>query len=221
MNNNISVYKFGGASIKDVDSVRNMFKIVAQSEASHLVVVVSAMGKMTNALERLLQMAYTSDDAGAYASSLQDIKDFHTDIAQQLFVPESGVFKALEQLFLQLKADVIAVKKNFNSFNQAYDAIVSYGELLSSTLLAYFFQDNVMPCVWQDVRQCIITDSTHRKAHVQIAETYANIQEVFKVPQIYFTQGFIGADVSAHTTTLGREGVCFLPIQDYFQTLVL
>ncbi len=206
MNNNISVYKFGGASIKDAASVHNMFKIVAAAKATHLVVVVSAMGKMTNALEHLLQEAYTFDDASAYASSLQGIKDFHTNIAQQLFAPESEVFMALEQLFLQLKADLTAVKQDFSSFNQAYDTIVSYGELLSSTLLAYFFQDNAMPCVWQDVRRCIITDSTHRKAHVHMAETYANIQEVFKMPQIYLTQGFIAADAAAHTTTLGREG---------------
>ncbi len=205
MSHTIAVYKFGGASIKDAASVRNMFTIVSQANTTHLIIVVSAMGKVTNALEGLLQTAYQGNDNTDYTIHLKQIKTFHLDIAKQLFPPQNKVFAGLETLFTELK-NIAKHINSFTDFNEAYDAMVPYGELLSSTLLSHFFEHKAMPCTWQDARQCIITDSRHRNANIQLSATYNSIRTTFNKPQRYITQGFIGSNEQGHSTTLGREG---------------
>lgn len=200
----IAVYKFGGASIKEPSAVRNMLHILRQYAPEHTVIVVSAMGKTTNALERLLHAVYKRQQANKEAV-FQEVVNYHMQIANALFSPNAKVFEALQQLFEALRAAVDDLS-SVTDYNQAYDSIVAYGELLSSTLLAHYFETQSLLVQWQDVRQCMLTNHKHREAKVLLEESYARMRTVFKSKCLYITQGFIAATAQGETTTLGREG---------------
>lgn len=200
-----SVYKFGGASIKDAEAVRNMFQIVQAAHLPHLVIVVSAMGKTTNALELLLQQLYGKQANAKAAATFGHIQDYHRQIAQQLFAAEHTVFGSLQALFCEMQQLMDKIN-SYASYNQAYDALVCYGELLSSTLLVAYFNAQSADCQWEDARSVIRTNNQFRHAKVEVDISYAQIRAAFSKPLCYITQGFIAGTADGHSTTLGREG---------------
>lgn len=205
------VFKFGGASIKDAPSVRNMAQIVSQySQEGPLLVVVSAMGKTTNNLEQLYQLAIDSKD---FKEQLINLKEYHWAIASELFSDlEAPVFPLLEKLFERLAATLISVTKDSISFDEGYDQIISFGEIISTHLIAHYLRTLDTKAVWLDARQYIQTDNTWREGKVDWLWTHNLISsELSRILENHtvITQGFIGGTLENKTTTLGREGSDF------------
>lgn len=201
----MKVFKFGGASVKDAASVRNIGSIVG-SYADSLVIVVSAMGKTTNALERVLH-AYISGDKCAWTSELDEICEYHLKIAREL-IPDNGhaVYCELENIFTGLSR-----KLEFPpaaSYNQEYDQLVSWGEIISTIIISNYLNEQGIANQWTDARQVVKTDGTFREGRVDWDITSRLIRDrfTFSNTRLYVAQGFIGSTVNNLTTTLGREG---------------
>ncbi len=202
------VFKFGGASVKDADSIKNLTEILFNRLRNQVIVVVSAMGKTTNSLEEILQL---KSSGLSYSLKSTIIKDFHLGICQELFESGSPVFSAIENLFAQLnrELDKSISKENYDEF---YDRIVSFGELISSRIVQEYLCTKGLFCIWQDAREIIRTNSDFRFASVDWVQTGKECQKQLKPTLENYplvTQGFIGADSSGRTTTLGREGSDF------------
>jgi aspartate kinase len=202
------IYKFGGASVKDIDSVRNLAEILRNRLRNNLVVVVSAMGKTTNGLESILAKKLSGDDISGNSTIL---KNFHIGVCQDLFPEKHPIFAQLENLFLQLVND-LERKLTPENYDEFYDQIVSFGELVSSRIVAEFLCSQEMIVLWQDARTVIHTDSDFRFAKIDWPKTRKSCQDKWKPLLENFpivTQGFIGSDPKGKTTTLGREGSDF------------
>ena len=208
----MKVYKFGGASVKDAAALRNLAQIVQEHGGKEqLLLVVSAMGKTTNALEKVYDLAYQQQD---FSPALSQCRQYHTSIVEELF-PEQGhpVYERLEHLFSEVQHQLQTFAKQAGaSYDQAYDQVVSYGELISSVIVHYFLQQQGIANAWTDSRKYIQTDTTWREAKVDWAWT----ERVMKrdLPsllqhQLVVTQGFLGGTNNGLTTTLGREGSDF------------
>ncbi len=207
----IRVFKFGGASVKDAPAVRNMAQIVGRfSSEFRLLVVVSAMGKTTNNLEKLYSLAFNGQD---WNEHFEVIKNFHIEIAQKLFPDvEAPIFPLLEKLFERLSATLRAVTKDQDSFDEGYDQIISFGEIISTHLIAHYLRTLDTNAVWLDARQYIQTDNTWREGKIDWVWTNNLIgSELSRILENHtiITQGFIGGTVENKTTTLGREGSDF------------
>lgn len=202
------IYKFGGASVKDANSVRNLAEIIRNPFRKNLIIVVSAMGKTTNGLESIL----TKKLAGEYfIENSAILRSFHEGICHDLFPENHSIFAQLRNLFLQLEND-LDKKLTPENYDEFYDLIVSFGELVSSRIVAEYlcYQDLIV--LWQDARSVIHTDSDFRFAKIDWAKTRKSCQEKWKPLLDNFpilTQGFIGLDSKGKTTTLGREGSDF------------
>jgi aspartate kinase len=202
------IYKFGGASVKDTDSVINLAEILRNRLRNNLVVVVSAMGKTTNGLESILAKKLSGDD---FSRNSANFKNFHIGVCQDLFPEKHPIFAQLENLFLQLDND-LEKKLTPENYDEFYDQIVSFGELVSSRIVAEFLCSQEMIVLWQDARTVIHTDSDFRFAKIDWAKTRRSCQDKWKPLLENFpivTQGFIGSDPKGKTTTLGREGSDF------------
>jgi aspartate kinase len=201
----MKVFKFGGASIKDAASVRNIATILKQYSDS-LVVVISAMGKTTNALERLLH-AYRSDDKARASSELNAMRDYHLEIARTL-IPQEGhvMFGEMDNIFTGLEKRLENTPTG--SYNQEYDQVVSLGEIISTIIVSNYLNYAGIENEWADARQFLKTDGTFREGRVDWDMSDRLIKErfSFKKTRLYITQGFIGSTVNNLTTTLGREG---------------
>jgi aspartate kinase len=201
------VYKFGGASVKSAEGVKKLAEIVKNVD-DNLVIVVSAMGKMTNALERLVKMRL--EHSKDLFTELDSIFKFHYNICVDLFKGES-FDKAVEKM-LQQYEELKSILSNgiMVNYDAEYDKIVSYGELLSTILVSEYLNSTGIEVQWIDIRNVLITDSVFREANVeyQISEGKVNEWLRFsdKKNHKYITQGFIGSDNIGNTTTLGREG---------------
>ncbi|MCM4161147.1 aspartate kinase [Antarcticibacterium flavum] len=199
----MEVFKFGGASVKDAPSVKNVVAVLNHTGAEDKVVVVSAMGKMTNAFE--VVVASYLEKNRIPKEQLSAIKNFHLEIASQLFEDSANVI-------YQKIDDLIAELINFLEHNKStqydfvYDQIVCYGELLSSVILSEYFSLSALDHTWLDARKLLRTDSTYRDATINWPETQEKILAKVRPGKVYLTQGFIGADANNFTTTLGREG---------------
>ncbi len=199
------VFKFGGASVKDADSVRNVVQIL-KSYKTHVVVVISAMGKTTNLLERVVEKYVTRDKQGL-ATEIQALMKYHFDILEKLFEDKKHpVFNDLNEMFETLEWET--TKEPSLNYDHDYDQIICYGELLSSKIMAHYLQFQSLKAEWIDVRYSIKTDNTYREAKVDWVRTYelANQHFQFGKSQILVTQGFLGSTIDNITTTLGREG---------------
>ncbi|WP_417885310.1 aspartate kinase [Zunongwangia sp.] len=198
----MKVFKFGGASVKDAASVYNVLKVLHKHNAKDLLIVISAMGKTTNALEKLIQK-YLS---GSFPSEeIVDLKQFHNLIIQELFNSEkAAVYPKINQLFEELNAFLIGNKSNGYDF--VYDQIIGFGELLSTTIVSEFLAEQGIKNTWLDARSYIKTDTVYRDANVDWEKTQKNILEGIQPNTINITQGFIGSDTNNFTTSLGREG---------------
>ncbi len=203
------VFKFGGASVKSADAVRNVASIVSQYGEDNLVIVASAMGKTTNALEEvhrsvLLGKADVED-------RVESLKAFHLEIVEELFREKPRTLQMeLKDLFAGLAEAISGVRKGREDF--AYDRLVPFGELLSTTIISHYLRDEGMENRWMDARELVKTNYDYRKAKVDWKRTSTRIkQEVNSFfesgpGKIVVTQGFIGGADSLHSTTLGREG---------------
>lgn len=202
------VFKFGGASVKDAASIKNLSEILFNRLRNQLVIVISAMGKTTNLLEEILQNNYRQED---YSSNISILKSYHLAICRELFEEHSSIFPIVSNLILQLEKQLERplTKDNYDYF---YDQVVSYGELLSSKILQEYLCSKGYICVWQDAREIIQTDANFRFAKVDWEQTTANCQK-FIVPKLeqfpVIMPGFIGRTTNGDTTTLGREGSDF------------
>jgi aspartate kinase len=200
----LNVFKFGGASVKDAQGVKNLAEIV-RSNTGDLIVVISAMGKTTNALEQLLAH-YIADNPKVW-DDFSTIRDYHLTIAASLCqdaCPDR--VKEIEDLFINLEQRLkVRPQGNYN-FN--YDQIVSYGELISTKIVSIYLNAVGVKNTWVDVRRVLRTDSNYREGNVDFKESQKLCKQNFNFTdeKIFVTQGFIGGTADGYTTTLGREG---------------
>lgn len=197
----MKVFKFGGASIKNGKAIKNMAAIVKQFASEPLLIVVSAMGKTTNALEQLIDKAQKNLD---YKSSLDEVRSYHSEIIQQLEITDQSF---LEKIETQFKGIEIAAT-HAGDYDQVYDQVVSQGEILSSMIVSAFLNKSGLPCEWLDARNYIHTNETYREGKIDWIKTKQSIETLNKTlnQKIIITQGFIGGTSNHTTTTLGREG---------------
>ena len=198
----MKVFKFGGASIKDASSIKNILKIISLHNNEKLVIVVSAMGKTTNALEIVVHNYLNNKTE--LQSSISDVFNFHSEIMNSLFKKNDPVFFEINKLFEKLNSFMKSNKSPSYSF--VYDQIVSIGELISSNIIHHFLLNNNINCSLIDARNCIKTDSKYRGGKVQWDTTNKKVKEFISDSNINITQGFIGSDKNNFTVTLGREG---------------
>ena len=200
----LGVYKFGGASIADSERIENVKNIVQSSRYEKLIVVVSAMGKSTNALEEVWR---SREDKTRCSKLITELVKAHLEVCRRLDCYSEDLEMRLTKL-----ADLSELDLS-NDEQLIYDQIVSIGELLSTMIVTEYLQKEGVSVAWQDARQLIKTDSTFRAANVDWDSTKSSVQdhclEKFKKADIILTQGFIGSDQNQNTTTLGREGSDF------------
>ena len=202
------IFKFGGASIKTAKAVRNISEIVFDANLNPLVVIVSAMGKSTNALEEILDNKLAGSD---YSSDLKFFKKYHLDICMELF-EESDVefYSALSRHFELLKEALNRIDKN--KYDWSYDQVVSFGELISAFIISEFLKKEGLKCFLLNASDVIKTNSEFREAQVDWTSTCNGIK--LKVGKsldydLILSQGFIGKDINGNATTIGREGSDF------------
>ncbi len=199
----MEVYKFGGASVKDAEAVRNLLNVLQAQKQLPNVVVVSAMDKSTNALEKVVACYF--NDRKTVSSSFQEIRKFHSNILLDLFDNDQHpVFKSVNGFFDEVLRFLDSNKST--NYNFVYDQVVGYGELVSTTIISHFLTENGLNNQWLDARNLIKTNNTYRTASLQLSKTQRHITQAVKPNQLYITQGFIGSDSNNFSTTLGREG---------------
>ncbi len=202
------VFKFGGASVKNADAVKNVASILSLFEGEKLAVIVSAMGKTTNKLEEIVS-ALKTQDRKEFMGLIEELELFHEDILADLF-PEKhfSIYNTIEAIFEQLKEKINKPFSENTSFE--YDQIVSLGEVISSHIVAAFLTEQSFSAHWMDARQLVRTDNNYQEGKVDWSKTEFLIQSKF-LPEfsnsnILVTQGFLGHTPEGFTTTLGREG---------------
>jgi len=199
----MKVYKFGGASVRDASGIKNLTRIVA-GERSELVIVVSAFGKTTNALEKVLKLWLGGDND--YKNHLGTVYNYHSGVAGDLFHDASMAKRKIDDSFALLKEYLRSSKPR--EYDYEYDRIVSQGEIWSTLIIAEFLKQSGLDLEWTDIRKSLVTDDRFRDANIIWDESQKRICKFFDftLHRIYLTQGFIGATISGESTTLGREG---------------
>ena len=199
----MKVYKFGGASVKDHHGVINLFNIVKLLKLKKTVIVVSAMGKTTNAFEKVVNAYF--NDLDQINFFIDEIKKMHSNLTRKLFKDINEELEInIDKIFSELNSFIIS-NKNMN-YSYVYDQIVSNGELLSTLIIHHYLKENGLENTWLDSRICIKTDSYFRDSNLDWIETEKKINSSVDKNLITITQGFIGSDSNNNTTTLGREG---------------
>lgn len=204
----MKVFKFGGASVKDANGVKNAATIIRSYAGEKLLVIVSAMGKTTNAFEELLELHLTRNEK--VFEKLEEIKTFHVAICTDLFGDKNNaIFQELHNTFVE--ADWQLEDEPIGTVGFEYDQLVGLGELLSTKILAAYLSSVNVANTWIDARDVVRTDNTYRKAIVDWSETESMIVQKLDSIQtrVSITQGFIGSSSENFTTTLGREGSDF------------
>ncbi len=197
------VFKFGGASIKDATAVRNVLHVLKTIGFTNSMIIASAMGKTTNALEDVVNNYF--DKPENLDESLQLVKRYHFDIIKELFEDKNHLVYSKTELLFNEMSFFLSNNKSPN-YNFVYDQIVSYGEVLSTTILSLYMNEHAVDNVWIDARNLIKTDTTYRDAVVDWSKTATAIQSQIQSHKLYITQGFIGSDPNHFSVTLGREG---------------
>ena len=199
----MKVYKFGGASVKDSENVRNVCHVLQEVGYENCVIIASAMGKMTNALEVVVHNYF--QNRFDLAESFDVVKDFHLTIVNGLFPNKSHeIYGVIQQLFDAVTYFLLNNKSP--NYNFVYDQIVSNGELFSTTILHYYLKECGIENTFIDARNVIKTDNINRDANVNWGVTEQLIIQEITPGKVYLTQGFIGSDINGFSTTLGREG---------------
>jgi aspartate kinase len=200
----MQVFKFGGASVKDSKGVKNVALILQKFARQHLVVVISAMGKTTNALERVLSLFQTHGD---YLHELSLLKQYHSDIMHALFPSDHAVWNVVNA---EWKAVERSLKGSYDEADQRYDQVVGYGEIISTLIVENYLKLQGLQTRWLDARDYVVTDENYREAIVDWGSTQKKIERLdFTETNIKITQGFIGKNGLGFTTTLGRDGSDF------------
>ncbi len=197
------VYKFGGASVKDAKGVRNVAKVIRLMGEKNKLIVISAMGKTTNALEKIIELYFSKDENLTF--EVENLRQFHHQILADLFNnPHHPSYTKVNYFFDELS---IFLRRNKSpNYDFVYDQVVAFGELISTSIVSLYLQEEGIDNVWHDCRNLIHTDNTYRDADVHWEQTQHNINAHINTDELNITQGFIGSDGNNFTTTLGREG---------------
>lgn len=202
----VKVFKFGGASVKDAAGIKNVIEIVKTYQDSQLMILVSAMGKTTNALEAVIN-AYMQKADNAI-ELYEGVKKSHYAIMDELFDKNNDVYVAVNDIFVE--ADWVLEEEPHDEYDYVYDQIIGIGELVSSCILAAYLNQSGLKTTWLDARDLLITDNTYREGRIQWEPTQDNVTKkivpVLDTNQLVLTQGFIGSTDDNQTVTLGREG---------------
>ncbi|MDE3742450.1 aspartate kinase [Maribacter polysaccharolyticus] len=199
----MKIFKFGGASVKDAAGVQNLVKVLKEVGHDNTLLVVSAMGKTTNAMEKVVDCYF--DGKNGLDAAIQEVITYHNDILVDLFnTDKHPVFGKVKVLFDEVQG-FLAWNKSPN-YNFVYDQVVGYGELVSTTILSVYLNEVGVKNSWLDVREFIKTSNNYRDALIDWEKTQARISEGVDKSKFYITQGFLGSDDNNFTTTLGREG---------------
>jgi aspartate kinase len=199
----MQVFKFGGASVKDANGVKNVASVLQKVGYEKTLIVISAMGKTTNAIEVIIDNYF--NNKSELQSSIQDVKKYHNAILLDLFDNEQHlVFKRVSSLFDELSS--FFDRNKSPDYNFVYDQTIGFGELASSIIVSEYFNHIGIKNQWFDVREYIKTDNYYRSANVNWEETQQTITSKFNKSVLNITQGFLGSDANNFTTTLGREG---------------
>ena len=199
------VFKFGGASVKNAEAVRNIVDILKDYK-THIIVVISAMGKTTNNLERIIDN-YVNKNGAGLAKEVDTLKSYHYEIIDDLFENKSQlIYKDIDKLFVEL--DRKLEREPSLNYDHDYDQIICFGELLSTKIITHYLQSHKIKAEWKDVRFSIKTNNAYREARVNwdVTRELVNEHFQFEKSQILVTQGFLGSTIDNITTTLGREG---------------
>lgn len=209
--NEMKVFKFGGASVKDASAVQNVAQIMGMFKGEKLGVVISAMGKTTNAMESIVKALWDRDES-TFKSLVEERRAFHFEILNELFEDENA------EIFNEIRSEFDALLAKFeapipDNFNFEYDQIVPLGEVISTKIVAAYLESKGYSAGWLDARTIIRTDNKYREAEVNWEDSEARFAERF-LPRfaetdILITQGFVGHTSEGFTTTLGREGSDF------------
>lgn len=197
------VFKFGGASVKDANGVKNLASVLKTTGHENTLVVISAMGKTTNAMELVIKNYFENKDE--LQSSIHEVIKYHNEILLDLFENERHlVFEAVKKLFDEMS---LFFKSNKSpDYNYVYDQTIGFGELISTTIISHYLNEIGLKNHWLDVREFIKTDNYYRRANVDWDQTQDNIVSKVNTSVLNITQGFLGSDANNFTTTLGREG---------------
>jgi len=199
----MKIYKFGGASVKDSDGVKNLVNILNYLGQQQTLIVVSAMGKTTNLLELVVKNYFDNKDDLQY--SLNEVFNFHNKILDDLFKEDNHqIFSDVKEVFENLRGFLKRNKSPDYSF--VYDQVVSFGEILSTKIINSYLNYSNIRCNWVDARVLIKTDSKYRDANLNWEITKASISKNIDTKLLNITQGFIASDANNFSTTLGREG---------------
>lgn len=196
----IRVYKFGGASIKDAEGIRNLAHVLKVAGCERTFMIISAIGKITNALEEVVERYFAQ---GSTDAKIDEISRRHLEICTELFLVDNDIFQEVEDFFDNLR-DFLRCNK-FPKYDFVYDQVVACGELISTKIVSEYLNLVGIQNTWIDVRGYIKTDNSYREACVDWKETANRIRTLDKT-RFYITQGFLGSDPNCFTTTLGREG---------------
>ncbi|WP_047246555.1 aspartate kinase [Maribacter thermophilus] len=196
------VFKFGGASVKDADAVRNVVNVLQQVGYDNTLLVVSAMGKTTNAMEEIVNAYFKNKEE--IPSKISDIVEYHNDILSDLFEnKQHSIYKDFKILIDEINGFLVWNKSP--NYNFVYDQVVGYGELISTTIISAYLKEVGIPNNWLDVRHYIKTNNAYRDTTVNWDATQKNMANI-NTEVLNITQGFLGSDDNNFTTTLGREG---------------
>lgn len=198
------VFKFGGASIKTADAVRNLAEILKIYD-NRIIVVVSAMGKTTNAMEKVTEYYFNSDPE--LKTALENVKSYHYEIITDLFPEKSNsIYREVDDIFIKLENKLS--QEHSLQYNYEYDQIVCLGEILSTRIVEAYARLQGLDSRWMDIRKYLKTDNSFREANInwELSEKLIRGAFNFKNGSIYITQGFVASTTSNLSTTLGREG---------------
>ncbi|WP_291066337.1 MULTISPECIES: aspartate kinase [unclassified Empedobacter] len=196
----MKVFKFGGASVKDAAGVRNVASLLQSVGYENTCIIVSAMGKTTNALEEVVKRYFEEQD---FEKTINEVKEQHIALATELFDNPAEVSNEISQFF----DDIVSFLRRNKSpnYSYVYDQVVCCGELISTKIISMYLNSIQINNEWLDVRDYIKTDNTYREGKVNWTMTEESIK---RLPNkgLFITQGFLGSDPNFFTTTLGREG---------------
>ena len=199
----MKVFKFGGASVKDAAGVKNILRVLRHTGFKDTLIVVSAMGKTTNALERVVHSFFENKEQ--FPQDMEKVREDHHRIIEELFESESA---AINQKVNALFDGVLTFLNttDIEEYSLVYDQVVSVGELVSTTIISAYMEREGMENTWLNARECIKTDAYFRDANLYWTDTEAAIQQAVNGKSTLISQGFIGSASNGLTTTLGREG---------------
>ena len=198
----MKIFKFGGASIKDAEGVKNLAKVVQQQGSENTLVVISAMGKMTNAFEEVIDAYFYKSDT--LQKKRTQVESYHKKMMDDLFEKDNEIYRQVDTLFEEL--DWFLNRNTSQRYNYVYDQIICFGELLSTRIVSAYLKTVQLENNWLDVRNYIKTDSNYRDAKVNWTLTQQIITKKVATHQLNVTQGFLAGNDTENTTTLGREG---------------